>query len=101
MKGAHRLVIWVDDIICRGPEKETLEFYAKLGKRFEVKDPSYLGIDSKLAFVGMDISARQGEGGTMTYAIDQNSALDACFEEWRCTMEFQARRTTVGKKGNY
>ena len=48
-----RIAIWVDDIIVRGSPAATEEFYTKLGKRFDIKDPSHLTPKSPLCFVGL------------------------------------------------
>ena len=39
------------------------EFYTKLGKRFDIKDPSYLTPKSPLCFVGLDIEEHNTEEG--------------------------------------
>ena len=72
---------WVDDIITRGSEAQTNDFYKRLNARFDVKDPNYLTPNSPLVFIGMQVSCRDGEGGRL-YTIDQNSILDSCFDEW-------------------
>ena len=69
-----RIAIWVDDIIVRGSSAATEEFCTKLGKRFDIKDPSYLTPKSPLCFVGLDIEEHSTEEGPVR-VMHQNSVM--------------------------
>ena len=69
-----RIAIWVDDIIVRGSLAATEEFYTKLGKRFDIKDPSHLTPKSPLCFVGLDIEEHNTEEGPVR-VIHQNNVM--------------------------
>ena len=73
--------LWVDDILVRGSEADTAHFYKEMGKRFNVKDPSYLTPKSKLSFVGLDMSMEETDRGQYTYSIDQDIAMNSFLEE--------------------
>ena len=70
-----RIAIWVDDIIVRGSAAHIAAFYAKLGKQFDIKDPSYLTPQSPLCYVGLDIHCR---GGTHTGRVHKDNAPKQC-----------------------
>ena len=58
----HMTVLaYVDDIICRGSDSATQEFYSNLTRRFDCKDPSYLAYDNPLHFIGFDIKLTRDE----------------------------------------
>ena len=70
-KGNLQLVIYVDDIIARGPRAETEAFYRELEKKFKIKDPTILTDEVALRFLGFDIK-KDGE----RYSIDQEDAIE-------------------------
>ena len=69
-----RIAIWVDDIIVRGSAAHTAAFYAKLGKQFDIKDPSYLTPQSPLCYVGLDIEEVHTQTGYIKI-MHQNSVM--------------------------
>ena len=69
-----RIAVWVDDIIVRGSPAATEDFYTKLGKRFDIKDPSYLTPQSPLCFVGLDIEEQHTSEGPVR-VMHQNSVM--------------------------
>ena len=50
------VLTYVDDLICRGSEAETDRFYKLLNTRFECKDEVILTPESRLSFLGFDIT---------------------------------------------
>ena len=70
----HQLVIWVDDILCRGTVADSVDFYNRLGSRFDCKDPEFLESGSSICFTGIEISRRQ-LGGEDWYYLSQLSDL--------------------------
>jgi len=50
------VLTYVDDLICRGSEAETDRFYKLSNKRFECKDEVILTPESRLSFLGFDIT---------------------------------------------
>jgi hypothetical protein len=70
----HQLVIWVDDILCRGTMADSVDFYNRLGSRFDCKDPEFLESGSSICFTGIEISRRQ-LGGEDWYYLSQLSDL--------------------------
>ena len=69
-----RIAIWVDDIIVRGSATHTAAFYVKLGKQFDIKDPSYLTPQSPLCYVGLDIEEVHTQTGFIKI-MHQNSVM--------------------------
>jgi len=73
-----KLLLYVDDILCRGSVDETEKFYKALSERFDTKDPEYMELsldrvtpENKLGFIGFDISCRKDDvTGGMVYSID-------------------------------
>ena len=49
------VLIYVDDLICRGSEAETDRFYKISNKRFQCKDEVILTPESRLSFLGFAI----------------------------------------------
>ena len=68
------MVIHVDDILCRGSQKDSDEFYRKLGERFQCKDPEFLTPGSYLTFTGMDIGLEY-QNSELIYSISQEREL--------------------------
>jgi hypothetical protein len=58
----HKIVLYVDDILSRGSEQVTIEFYNKLMARFDCKDPTYLTDGETITFTGLDLSMNIVEG---------------------------------------
>ena len=56
----------VDDILVRGSEVEVNKFYDHLKVRFECQEPSFLTLNSKITYCGLDITLRsiEGKGGS-------------------------------------
>ena len=52
----------------------TEQFYDRLGKRFDIKDPSYLTPHSPLCFVGLDIEEQDTTQGPMR-VVHQNNVM--------------------------
>ena len=74
-----RAVVVVDDILCRGSEGETEKFYEAMRERFDVKDPSYLTVDTPLTYVGIDVSMFESQGVKYIQAdqdVDVTNYLD-------------------------
>ena len=71
----HMTVLaYVDDIICRGSDSATQEFYSNLTRRFDCKDPSYLAYDNPLHFIGFDIKLTRDELSDII-SIDQSDTI--------------------------
>jgi hypothetical protein len=81
IKVGIRVVLWVDDILVRATPTKTDEFYARLGKRFDVKDPEYLTPESPLCFLGFDISEEVVEGKKVI-AMDQQKTINRFLDDW-------------------
>ena len=85
-----KVVLYVDDIICKGSIQETEIFYNKLKKDFDCKDENYLSPDNALSFLGFDISCADYNPEMVIYEdknvtkngkvrviyMDQNMAVD-------------------------
>ena len=72
------VLIYVDDIICRGSPKATDAFYAHLSDPgnggFDCKEPTFLDHNNPLHFIGFDIHLdASGEGDVVS--IDQSDAI--------------------------
>ena len=52
----HMIVLFCDDLLCRGSREVSEKFYTALAERFECKDPTWLSVESPMTFTGMDIS---------------------------------------------
>ena len=65
-----RLAVVVDDILVRGPPVATTEFYRRLARRFDVKDPTYLTQDTPITYTGLHITLFDKAGDTYI-SIDQ------------------------------
>jgi hypothetical protein len=74
-----KLILYVDDILCRGSSDETKSFYDAIKNRFDTKEPEYVepsldrvSPEHKLGFIGFDISCTRDEGsGNLVYCMDQ------------------------------
>ena len=74
-------MLWVDDILVRATEAKTKRFYARMRKRFDVKNPEYLTEKSPLSFLGFDI--KEGEvKGKKVITMDQNTAINRFLDDW-------------------
>ena len=69
-----RLVLVVDDILCRGSKEATEAFYKSLEARFECKDPSYLTEEVPLTYVGFQVRLTTRTGRRYV-SIDQEDDL--------------------------
>ena len=47
-----RLVVVVDDILCRGSRQATEAFYTSLAARFKVQEPTFLTLTSIITYCG-------------------------------------------------
>ena len=47
------MLSYCDDIMCRGRRSDVEWFFAKLGERFDIKEPTYLNKDNMLDHLGM------------------------------------------------
>ena len=78
------VALWVDDCLVRGTSRATTEFYAKLGKKFDIKDPTYLTQESPLTFVGFEITTalttRPGRKRQIV-GINQDVAMNRFLED--------------------
>ena len=73
-QNGHCLVIHVDDILCRGSQEISDEFYRCLAVKFECKDPTFLIPGGYLTFTGMDIGL-EIENGELIYSVSQEREL--------------------------
>ena len=69
------VVVWVDDLFCRGSVEESEAFYKALAKKFDIKDPTYLTPECDLAFVGFSIGCERRTEG-MYYYMSQESSVE-------------------------
>ena len=58
----------------RGSPAATEAFYTKTGKRFDIKDPSYLTPQSPLCFVGLDVEEQHTNAGPVR-VMHQNNVM--------------------------
>ena len=75
-----RLVMVVDDILCRGSPEATEAFYKALMKRFDCKDPSYLSEEVPLTYVGFQVR-QEVRSGTQYISIDQDEDISRYLTE--------------------
>ena len=75
-KDGFRVVLYVDDIVCRGTMAQTKAFYEALEKKFKIKDPEILTDSHPLRFLGFDIR-KEGD----VYSMDQEDAIRRFLEE--------------------
>ena len=66
----HTIVTWVDDLLCRGSLADSVDFFNRLGMRFDCKDPEFLELGGTMTFTGLDIS-RECVGGRDWYYLSQ------------------------------
>ena len=69
------VVVYVDDCLVRGNEQDSKEFYKKLEKKFQIKDPTYLTEQSPLQFLGFEIAMNDG-----FVEVDQEVAIERFLE---------------------
>ena len=62
----HRVVLFVDDFLCRGSVESSKGFYEALKGRFDCKDESYLAEGQPLVFTGMTVSQVRSQGRLAT-----------------------------------
>jgi len=79
-KGGHTVVVWVDDLLCRGSVGESEAFYKALAEKFDIKDPTYLTPECDLAFVGFSIGCERRTEG-MYYYMSQESSVETFLED--------------------
>ena len=65
---------FVDDLLLRGTQQATEQFYKALEARFELKDPTYLTPNSHITYVGFDIRMELRDG-VPWYTMDQHTAM--------------------------
>jgi hypothetical protein len=70
----HVIVIHVDDLLTRGSQKISEDFFSKMRLKFQCKDPEYLTPGSYLTFTGMDIGLEY-EKEDLIYTISQEREL--------------------------
>ena len=70
----HVIVIHVDDLLTRGSQKISEEFFREMRVRFQCKEPEYLTPGSYLTFTGMDIGLEY-EKSELIYTISQEREL--------------------------
>ena len=75
----HRVVLFVDDFLCRGTKKANDDFYAALMSRFDCKDPTYLSESTPIVFVGLELK-RVIEGGVPVNVMSQSREIEKFFE---------------------
>jgi len=46
-----RVVVVVDDILCRGPMQATQQFYKDLESKFDVKEPNFLTTNDPITYM--------------------------------------------------
>ena len=69
-----KLVTVVDDILLRGDMKQSEMFYKEFENRFQLKDPTYLTVDTPIRYVGFDI-VMQEKSGKRYVSIDQDDDI--------------------------
>jgi hypothetical protein len=83
-KTGVKLVGWVDDLLVKGTQQATDQFYRDLNKKFECKDPSFLTVDSPLDYVGFTVGLNETEGGYKEVYIEQTTQVQDFLEEFEC-----------------
>ena len=80
-----RLVVVVDDILCRGSCKATEAFYTALAARFKVQEPTFLTLTSIITYCGLDISLtetlQKGQHPKSCISISQKDDMEAFLAE--------------------
>jgi hypothetical protein len=76
----HQLVVHVDDILCRGTMADSVDFYNRLGARFDCKDPEFLIDSGILCYTGLDIE-RTVKGEEDWYYVSQVSELQELLDD--------------------
>jgi hypothetical protein len=71
----HKVVLFVDDFLCRGSRESSEKFYSALKSRFDCKDETYLEDDQSLVFTGLRVSQERSEGRPVT-VVDQASEVE-------------------------
>ena len=75
-----QVVLWVDDLLVRGTVFDSVEFYNRLGARFECTDPEFLEPGGCMTFTGIDIS-RGAEGEDDWYYLSQSSETQELLDD--------------------
>jgi hypothetical protein len=80
-----RLVVVVDDILCRGSRQATEAFYTSLAARFKVQEPTFLTLTSIITYCGLDISLTEtltkGQHPKFCISISQKDDMEAFLAE--------------------
>ena len=92
----HTVVVWVDDLICRGSQQVSDEFYSKLAQKFDCKEPQYVTEDNSITFTGWDISMR-AVAGDQVFSLSQQRELEMFLEEYELS-EVQERQSPMPDK---
>ena len=72
----HRLVIFCDDILCRGSRVESDRFYTAMADRFDCKDPTYLEVGGRLTFTGLDVCLVEADGRLVVRVEQERDILN-------------------------
>ena len=67
-------------MLCRGTLADSIEFFNKLGARFECKDPEFLDPGDSFTFTGLDIE-RDVRGTEDWYYVSQISEVQEMLED--------------------
>ena len=72
-----KVVIWVDDVLCRGSPEETDTFHKKLQEKFECRSESMqvLTPDNPLDYVALDLTMEVEQSGAVRYNMDQTEGM--------------------------
>ena len=68
------MLLWVDDLLCRGMPKDTEEFHSALGNRFECREEAkqILTEENSIEYVGIRLSV-DNSGELPYFSMDQYS----------------------------
>ena len=72
-----KVVIWVDDVLCRGSPEETDTFHKKLQEKFECRSESMqvLTPDNPLDYVALNLTMEVEQSGAVRYSMDQTEGM--------------------------
>ena len=73
-EGVLVVLVYVDDLILRGPRCLHALFYKALHERFSAKNETYISEETPLTFIGLSIGMTSDDNGT-SFSIDQEDDL--------------------------
>jgi hypothetical protein len=72
----HRVLMHVDDLLCRGSRADSEYFYSRLAERFDCKDADLLDAEHSIMYTGIEISMKHTDEGDV-YSMSQQRDLES------------------------